>query len=123
MSEEKKIFCFNAKLNSDRHFNPESDTFKKTYILIDNEKLLLKDLWEEHKQLKRLQAENEELTEVAASLLRIQYALADSCNKYRKALEEIREIVEKEFCEDDTGYGCPLEKISTKISEVLDERD
>ena len=107
MNEKKKILCFNAKLNSDRYFNPESDAFKKTYIFIDNEKLPLKDLWEEHKQLQQTKEENERL---------------------RKVLEEIREITEQDRNCMNSELACcqccdKLDLIKDIISEVLDERN
>jgi chromosome segregation ATPase len=58
-----------------------------------------------NEELIRLQQENEELTtkcsqleesfkETADGLLKIQYALADHCNKYSKTLAEIKPILE-----------------------------
>lgn len=38
----------------------------------------------------KLEQENKELKETVENLLKIQYALADSCNKYSKVLEEIK---------------------------------
>lgn len=124
MNEKKKILCFNAKWNSDRYFNPKSDTFKKTYILIDNEKLPLKDLWEEHKQLQQVKAENEELKKRQIT----KNGFICDCEqneKYRQALEEIREIVSdtcRKRCTNEClgikkhcGYG----KILNKINGVL----
>lgn len=65
-----------------------------------------------YKQLKRLQAENEELKEATDNLLQVQYALADSCNKYSKALEEIREILKGNKDGD-------IDEMINKINEVL----
>lgn len=49
-----------------------------------------------YKQLKRLKQENEKLKEefekTSDGFLKIQYKLANNCDNYRKALEEIREI-------------------------------
>ena len=134
MNEKKKILCFNAKLNSDRYFNPESDAFKKTYIFIDNEKLPLKDLWEEHKQLQQTKEENERLKEENEELKKRQITkngFICDCEqnvKYRQALEEIREITEQDRNCMNSELACcqccdKLDLIKDIISEVLDERN
>lgn len=46
------------------------------------------------KDFEQLEQENEELKEATDGLLKIQYALADSCNKKETALEEIKEIAD-----------------------------
>lgn len=72
----------------------------------------------------KLARESEEFKATADDLLKIQYALADSCNKYSKALEEIKEYasaIEKE--ELIAGYAIraksALWRIVKKINEVL----
>lgn len=65
-----------------------------------------------YKQLKRLQAENEQLKETCYGLLKIQYALAEESNEYEKALEEIREILKGNKDGD-------IDEMIDKINEVL----
>ena len=85
-----------------------------------------------YKQLKRKEQECEELTskcsqleesfkETADRLLKIQYDLADHCNKYSKTLAEIKEIVEKQVKRTPDGetFARPeIKQILQKISEV-----
>ena len=54
-----------------------------------------------YKQLKRKEQECEELKETIDGLLKIQYQLADSCNKYVQTLTKIKEIAEKSY----DGFG------------------
>ena len=66
------------------------------------------------KQIQRLKAENEELKEEKTQLLKDCY----SCNfhKYKQALEEIRDIAEKEIYMNQNDL---MSQIITKINEVL----
>ena len=83
-------------------------------------------------QLKAKEQECEELTskcsqleesfkETADGLLKIQYDLADHCNKYSKTLAEIKEIAEKQVKRAPNGetFARPeIKQILQKISEV-----
>lgn len=77
------------------------------------------------KQLKRLQAENEQLKEnYRLSCLKCEYKNTKAdVNKYRKALEEIREIAGVRFVsginEEADAYNQDMSKIYNKINEVL----
>lgn len=77
-----------------------------------------------------IQAENEQLKETCDGLLKIQFALADEGKKYEKALEEIREIINKsckqcknEYLSEDYCSGqSDCYEIMQVINEVLEER-
>ena len=71
-----------------------------------------------YKQLQRLKQENEKLKKENAELLTVSCLLED--NKYRKALEEIREIAE-DIVENDVyeNSDAKAEKILDKINEVI----
>ena len=87
MRKEDEVLCFNPNLNINRHFNPKDDTFNYTYICRDDEKILLKDLWEEHKQLKRLQAENKRLQMLSCANCGEQYLSPDGAELYEKNVQ------------------------------------
>ena len=63
-----------------------------------------------YKQLKRKEQECEELKETIDGLLKIQYQLADSCNKYVQTLTKIKEIAEKSY----DGFGNDVYGINPK---------
>ena len=70
--------------------------------------------WSQHEVIEKLQQEKEELKETTDNLLQVQYTLAESCNKYSKALEEISEILKGNKDGD-------IDEIIDKINEVLNE--
>ena len=73
-----------------------------------------------YKQLKRKEQECEELKKTIDILLKIQYQLADSCNKYIQTLTEIKEIAEKEVkrAPDGETFARPeIKQILQKIRE------
>lgn len=70
-----------------------------------------------YKQYRRLKEQNEKLTETCESLLKIQYALADSCKKYIDCLEEI-----KAYCKS-CEYGLQPQKIVNYIDEILESEN
>jgi len=106
---------------------------------MEKEQLLneLKETSEENKKLhqgwhsqcdviEKLRKENEQLKETCDGLLKIQYALADSCNKYEKALEEIREIIlaECKRCNKNITSHCArcwVNNILSITNEVLED--
>jgi hypothetical protein len=74
-------------------------------------------IWKQHERLKE---ENQKLTETCESLLRIQYTLANSCKKYRSALEEIKHILEIHKDELEECLHNDIDgMIQNKINEVL----
>ena len=81
------------------------------------------DCWAKimYKQLKRLQEENEVLKE-QLNIYMSQYEIKIP-NKYRQALEIIREITEENII-DCAGSKCEgMEEIQKLINEVLNDRD
>ena len=81
-----------------------------------------------YKQLKRLQAENERLKEINLQLQTIDMEI-DRNNKYHKALEEIREIMQENcnqcfeidnFTKPDDCGICEWARVLKVISEVLE---
>lgn len=73
------------------------------------------------KVINELEQENAKLKEATDSLLSIQYTLADNCNKYYKALEEIKKISKIAFavCDDNCGNANKFMDIINKVNEVL----
>ena len=74
-----------------------------------------------YKQLKRKEQECEKLKEAIDGLLKIQYQLADSCNKYIQTLAEIKEIADRIVNDYDGNQATRMseeaELILQKISE------
>ena len=74
------------------------EEFLKTVRKLDNitiENIKLTDKYEQQlDQLKDKEQECEKLKEAIDRLLKIQYQLADSCNKYVQTLTEIKEFAE-----------------------------
>lgn len=78
---------------------------------------LINSMWKMSDEIQQLRHENEKLKEATEGLLKVQYALADSCKKYRSALEEIKVISD--------NYNLTVNKrrkqIADKINEVIGE--
>lgn len=80
-----------------------------------------------YKLTEQLEAENEKFKETVDGLLKIQYALAEHCNRYSQALSEIKEVAESEinnrmlFADKQSFYDFHF--ILQKISEVLEDDD
>ena len=80
-----------------------------------------------YEQLKAKEQECEKLKEAIDRLLKIQYQLADSCNKYVQTLTEIKEIAENviknvsDKCIETTPMYGVHKQILQKISEVENE--
>jgi SMC interacting uncharacterized protein involved in chromosome segregation len=72
-----------------------------------------------YKQLKRLQAENKELSESIKRLKHMAKAAALGREKYRTTLQEIREIAKKEYYTVEPDARYITDKIITKINEVI----
>ncbi len=76
-------------------------------------------------KITRLEQENKELKELIGKTrynrLEMYESFGTECNKYRSALEEIREIADDTFkvCDDDCGNARKIKLIIDKINEVL----
>ena len=84
-----------TSLVSFRHLNLKDDTFKKTYICRDGEKIFLKDLWENHKKFKQALEEIREM---------VKYDCVRECSN------------DSNTC---TICSCLEQRIQRKIDEVL----
>ena len=77
------------------------------------------------KKWKRKEQECEELKEAMDGLLKIQYQLADSCNKYVQTLTKIKEIAlgvrNYLACPSPRDVRYEMDIILQKISEVINE--
>ena len=84
-------------------------------------------------QLKRKEQECEKLKEAIDGLLKIQYQLADSCNKYVQTLAEIKDICSEMNCESlmqnswcgntDFKMGCCEKVLKRQLLQVINESE
>lgn len=125
--EENKIPRTTGHFTADCAFYPNC-YFKQLQRLKAKKQEKVLKMAEAEIEIEKLQAENEKLKETAEGLLKIQYALADNCNKYSKALENIKEFIKNDCikctaecdCVIDDEY-CPNCTIKDKIDEVLND--
>lgn len=90
----------------------ENERLKREYNILDG----IIDV--NNAKIGQLEKENKSMEETIDGLLSIQYTLADNGVKLDKALQEIKEIAEKDFnhtCWED--YAEQLKQILQKISE------
>ena len=109
-------------------FRPNPDDYRKCSLRGKNDNCdEIKDCFVKELlgKLALKEQECEELKEAIDGLLKIQYQLADSCNKYVQTLTEIKEIVVTENNDIKVLYNRRtyqrMKQILQKIREVIDE--
>ena len=108
---DKQIIIDGVPVQDCCYFDYENDGYEDSCYIHQNE-CSAQNCY--YKQLKRKEQECEELKEAIDRLLKIQYQLADSCNKYVQTLTEIKEIAEKQCV---CGVVCiDMKQILQKIS-------
>ena len=133
---DKQIIIDGVDVSKCKYFDCDSKKCKAEYYVRHGYEIVEYDSCREnpncyYKQLKRKEQECEELKEAIDRLLKIQYQLADSCNKYVQTLTEIKEIVEgmHDLWNNKTPYTdmdnlvkhlleCELNRIRYKLDEI-----